>query len=126
MTEKRIQEEKKGLNRRDFCKTTLAGATIMIAGIPQISLASGAPESSGPKKSDEAVTDRLAGVFTETPYEALPKEAIHEARRAIVDGLGVSLGGVDDPSAGILMNYQKCAEDYGCKPVGESTPCAGV
>ena len=67
MTEKRIQEEKKGLNRRDFCKTTLAGATVMIAGIPRLSLAAGAKEASEPKKGDEAVTDRLAGVPHRNP-----------------------------------------------------------
>ncbi len=105
MIGKEIQGERKGLNRRDFCKTTLVGATVMIAGMPRISLAAGARESSTPRKGEEAVTDRLAGILVETPYEALPKEAIHEARRAIVDGLGVSLGGVDDPSAGILMQY---------------------
>jgi len=62
----------------------------------------GGPE---PKKEVDPVTDRLAGFFVETLYEHIPREAIHEARRAILDGIGVSLGGVDDPSAGILMNY---------------------
>ncbi len=57
------------------------------------------------KKEVDPVTDRLAGFFVETQYEHIPREAIHEARRAILDGLGVSLGGVDDPSAEILMNY---------------------
>jgi 2-methylcitrate dehydratase PrpD len=53
----------------------------------------------------EPVTDRLAGFFVETQYEQIPREAIHEARRAILDGFGVSLGGADDPSAEILMHY---------------------
>lgn len=60
---------------------------------------------SEPKKEVDPVTDRLAGFFVETPYELIPPEAVHEARRAIVDGLGVGLGGADDPSAEILMNY---------------------
>jgi len=62
-------------------------------------------ETPGATKEADAVTDRLASFFTETPYEAIPRAAIHEARRAVVDGLGVGLGGVDDPSAGILMTY---------------------
>ena len=62
-------------------------------------------ETFGLKKEADAVTDRLAGFFVETRYEQIPREAIHEARRAIIDGLGVGLGGADDPSAGILMNY---------------------
>jgi 2-methylcitrate dehydratase PrpD len=57
------------------------------------------------KKKLDPVTDRLAGFFAETQYEHIPREALHEARRAILDGLGVSLGGVDDPSAEILMSY---------------------
>ncbi|MHB8909418.1 MAG: MmgE/PrpD family protein [Syntrophales bacterium] len=64
------------------------------------------------QKEVDPVTDRIAGFFVETPYEDIPREAIHEARRAIIDGLGVSLGGVDDPSAGILMNY--------CRSIGGS------
>lgn len=67
-------------------------------------------ESPGAKKEADAVTDRLAGFYAGTPYEAIPRGAIHEARRAIVDGLGVGLGGADDPSAGILMSY--------CRAVG--------
>ncbi len=58
-----------------------------------------------PEQGVDSVTDRLAGFFAETPYELIPREAIHEARRAIVDGLGVGLGGADDPSAEILMSY---------------------
>lgn len=67
---------------------------------------------SEPKKEVDPVTDRLAGFFVATQYEHIPREAIHEARRAILDGLGVSLGGVDDPSAEILMNY--------CRRIGGS------
>jgi len=62
-------------------------------------------DSSGAKNEADAVTDRLAGFFVETQYEHIPREAIHEARRAIIDGLGVGLGGRDDPSVEILMNY---------------------
>jgi len=51
------------------------------------------------------VTDHLARFFVETSYEALPPEVIHEAKRCIVDGIGVALGGADHPSAEILLNY---------------------
>lgn len=62
-------------------------------------------EKSKRGKEVDPVTDRLARFFVETRYEHIPREAIHEARWAILDGLGVGLGGVDDPSAGILMDY---------------------
>lgn len=62
-------------------------------------------ENADQKKEADGLTDRLAGFFAGTPYDAIPRAAIHEARRAIVDGLGVGLGGADDPSAGILLNY---------------------
>jgi len=39
------------------------------------------------------VTGRLARFFVETAYEALPPEVIHGAKRCIVDGIGVALGG---------------------------------
>jgi len=51
------------------------------------------------------VTDHLAKFFVETSYEALPPEVIHEAKRCIVDGIGVALGGADHPSAEILLKY---------------------
>ncbi|MEW6333144.1 MAG: MmgE/PrpD family protein [Thermodesulfobacteriota bacterium] len=70
-------------------------------------------EASGAKKEADAVTDRLAGFFAGTPYDAIPASAIHEARRAIVDGLGVGLGGADDPSAAILMNYCRAIDGRG-------------
>jgi 2-methylcitrate dehydratase PrpD len=51
------------------------------------------------------VTDHLARFFVETSYEALPPGVIHEAKRCIVDGIGVALGGADHPSAEILLKY---------------------
>jgi 2-methylcitrate dehydratase PrpD len=51
------------------------------------------------------VTDHLARFFVETSYGALPPEVIHEAKRCIVDGIGVALGGADHPSAEILLKY---------------------
>ena len=57
------------------------------------------------KKLLPNVTEHLAGFFTETSYEAIPPAAIHEARRCIVDGIGVALGGADHPSSHILLKY---------------------
>ena len=57
------------------------------------------------QKEHDPVTDQLAAFFVETQYEHIPQEAIHEAKRAILNGFGVSLGGVDDSSAEILMSY---------------------
>ncbi len=51
------------------------------------------------------VTDHLAKFFVETSSAALPLEVIHEAKRCIVDGIGVALGGADHPSAEILLQY---------------------
>jgi 2-methylcitrate dehydratase PrpD len=51
------------------------------------------------------VTDHLAKFFVETSYKALPPGVIHEAKRCIVDGIGVALGGADHPSAEILLKY---------------------
>ena len=53
----------------------------------------------------ETATERMAGFFARASYESIPPEAIHEARRCIVDGLGVSLGGCDHPSTKILLQY---------------------
>jgi 2-methylcitrate dehydratase PrpD len=51
------------------------------------------------------VTDRLAGFFAETSYQAFPPGLIHESKRCIVDGIGVALGGADHPSVEILLRY---------------------
>ena len=65
------------------------------------------------KELSPNVTDRLAGFFIETSYEAIPSGAIHEARRCIVDGIGVVLGGADHPSSDILLKY---CQTMGCEP----------
>ena len=65
------------------------------------------------KKLPPNVTEHLAGFFTETSYEAIPPAAIHEARRCVVDGIGVALAGVDHPSSDILLKY---CQTMGGKP----------
>jgi 2-methylcitrate dehydratase PrpD len=57
-------------------------------------------------------TDLLAGFFAQTPYESIPFAAIHQAKRCVVDGIGVALGGVDQPSSEILLKY--------CRMIGSS------
>ncbi|MCL6647994.1 MAG: MmgE/PrpD family protein [Chloroflexi bacterium] len=53
----------------------------------------------------EGPTLILARCYTETSYAALPPAALHEAKRAILDGLAVGLGGADHPSADLLLSY---------------------
>ncbi|MCS6800864.1 MAG: MmgE/PrpD family protein [Chloroflexota bacterium] len=55
----------------------------------------------------DGVTAALARFYAETSYAAIPAEAVHEAKRAILDGLGVGLGGADHPSADILLQYAR-------------------
>jgi 2-methylcitrate dehydratase PrpD len=59
----------------------------------------------------DAVTSTLARFYAEATYEAIPPAARHEAKRAILDGLGVGLGGVDHPSATILLHYARSVAD---------------
>lgn len=62
-------------------------------------------DQENPPGAEETATARMAGFFARTSYESIPPEAIHEARRCIVDGLGVSLGGCNHPSTTILLQY---------------------
>lgn len=59
----------------------------------------------------DRTTRTLAQFFTETAYGAIPANAIHEVRRAIVDGLAVGLGGADHPSADLLLAYSRTLGD---------------
>ncbi|MFN8533709.1 MAG: MmgE/PrpD family protein [Dehalococcoidia bacterium] len=47
----------------------------------------------------------LARFLAQTSFEAIPPPAVHAAKRAILDGFGVGLGGADHPSADILLAY---------------------
>ncbi len=46
-------------------------------------------------------TRRLAEFVVETPLEDVPAATVHQAKRGILDNLGVALGAADDPGVGI-------------------------
>jgi 2-methylcitrate dehydratase PrpD len=48
--------------------------------------------------ADTGATVQLAKFATETRALELPSEVLHQARRALVDWLGVTIGGADEPS----------------------------
>ncbi|MFN8534213.1 MAG: MmgE/PrpD family protein [Dehalococcoidia bacterium] len=53
----------------------------------------------------DRTTERLARFVAETNFAEIPASVIHEAKRAIIDGLGVGLGGSDHESVSLLLNY---------------------
>ncbi|MCS7003446.1 MAG: MmgE/PrpD family protein, partial [Dehalococcoidia bacterium] len=55
----------------------------------------------------ESHTQRLATFVAETAYSAIPEAAIHEAKRAILDGLAVGIGGANHPSVHLLLTYAR-------------------
>ncbi|GIW06422.1 MAG: hypothetical protein KatS3mg060_1227 [Dehalococcoidia bacterium] len=59
----------------------------------------------------DSVTSTLARFYAEARAEAIPPAALHEAKRAILDGLGVGLGGADHPSADLLLGYARSVGD---------------
>jgi 2-methylcitrate dehydratase PrpD len=60
-------------------------------------------------------TERLARFIAETNYGNIPGEAVRIAKRAILDWVGVTLGGFNEPSARIVSEQVKRM-----KAVGES------
>jgi len=60
-----------------------------------------------------SVTEQWSAFFLETPYEALPSDVIAQAKRALLDLLGVALGGASMPMAKISAEYYA---DLGGKP----------
>lgn len=55
----------------------------------------------------DSVTTTLAQFYAEASTTTIPPAALHEAKRAILDGLAVGLGGADHPSAAILLEYAR-------------------
>src|SRR3954467_9823015 len=53
----------------------------------------------------QSVTDCWSAFFHETPYEKLPADVIEQAKRALLDLLGVALGGAGLPMARISAEY---------------------
>ncbi len=59
------------------------------------------------------VTEQLARYAIETSYKSFPKEVVHQAKRCILDLIGVALGGANQPLGKILV---KAVKDFGGKP----------
>lgn len=59
------------------------------------------------------VTEQLARYAIETSYKSFPKEVVHQAKRCILDLMGVALGGANQPLGKILV---KAVKDFGGKP----------
>ena len=59
------------------------------------------------------VTEQLARYAIETSYKSFPKEVVHQAKRCILDLMGVALGGANQPLGKILV---KMVNDFGGKP----------
>jgi 2-methylcitrate dehydratase PrpD len=47
-------------------------------------------------------TEKVAQFIAETRYEHLPEEAVHIAKKAVVDWIGVTIAGSNEPVAGIV------------------------
>ena len=50
-------------------------------------------------------TEKLARFVVETNYESIPPEAVHAARRAIIDTFGVMLAGSREPAGKIISSF---------------------
>jgi 2-methylcitrate dehydratase PrpD len=55
--------------------------------------------------SERSVTEQWGQFFLETPYERLPPDVVGHAKRALLDFLGVALGGASMPMARISAEY---------------------
>lgn len=51
------------------------------------------------------VTERLARFVSDTTHRDLPDEALHEARRALLDSVGCAVGGLQLPPGQIALKY---------------------
>ena len=52
-------------------------------------------------------TEKLAKFIAETDFEYIPKEAVHVAKKAILDWVGVTIAGANEPVARILAEQVK-------------------
>lgn len=53
------------------------------------------------------ITDQAAAFIESTRFEDIPEEALHIARRCIIDGVGLYFAGTDEESIGILTDEVK-------------------
>ena len=67
-------------------------------------------------------TEKLARFIVETNYQSIPPEAVHAARRAIIDTFGVMLAGSREPAGKIISSFVRSS---GGKP-GASVVTAGL
>ena len=58
-------------------------------------------------------TEKLAQFIVETSYESIPPEAVHAAKRAIIDTFGVMLAGSKEPASEIISSLVR---SWGGKP----------
>ena len=52
-------------------------------------------------------TEKLAKFIAETDFESIPKEAVHSAKNAILDWVGVTIAGSNEPVTAILAEQVK-------------------
>ena len=52
-------------------------------------------------------TEKLAKFIAETDFECIPKEAVHSAKNAILDWIGVTIAGSNEPVTAILAEQVK-------------------
>ncbi len=60
-------------------------------------------------KPSIGLTEALARWVAEATYEALPREAVHAAKRALLDTLGVAIAGSTQPVGRIVIDYTRDA-----------------
>ena len=74
-------------------------------------------------------TEKLAKFIAETDFECIPKEAVHSAKNAILDWVGVTIAGSNEPVTAILAEQVKRMGAIGeagviCKAFRTSTDLA--
>ncbi|MDY6843694.1 MAG: MmgE/PrpD family protein, partial [Thermodesulfobacteriota bacterium] len=52
-------------------------------------------------------TEKIAHFITETSFEQLPIEAIDITKRAVLDCVGVTIAGIEEPGSRIVIEYVK-------------------
>lgn len=99
------------VSRRDVLASTLA---LVAAGVDPP--AAGAQEASayGAALTGQGITSALSGFLSGIRYEDLSPQALHQARRAVLDWIGCALAGSTHPTVGLLLaNF----DDLGSAPV---------
>ncbi|GIW07196.1 MAG: hypothetical protein KatS3mg060_2001 [Dehalococcoidia bacterium] len=86
--------------------TALADPRMLIEIEADAVIGAGTPVRKEPTVHPEAtLTDRLSRFVADCPLDAVPAPIVHEAKRAMVDGLGVALGGSGHESVELLLRY---------------------